>query len=43
MDEVLTEISKSEVRRPRDSLYPTRDKDHEKTKDIGNKMRKKKN
>lgn len=42
MDKVLTENSKSEVRRPRDSLYSIRDKDHGKTKDKGNKTRKKK-
>lgn len=39
---VLTENSKSELRRPRDSLYSVRDKDHGKMKDKGNKMRKKK-
>lgn len=37
----MTENSKSEVRRPRDSVYFIRDKDHGKTKDKGNKMRKK--
>jgi hypothetical protein len=41
VDKVLAENSKSEVRRPRDYLYFIRDKDHGKTKDKGEKMRKK--